>query len=233
MRKAVLGALVATAVALGMMATPAAAHEGHDGERGRSERVDSRRGERGDRDSHRDKDRRSHHRDRHHDGHRGDRGGWDRGGWDRDEALSAEDRAFVELAAQIGLTEIFQGHLALSRSTDPVVQDYGRQMVVDHLHQMADQLPIHRKYDLELPSLTEDQAAAVQALIDTPVEQFDVAYLTSQVVAHEQALALFTAQAEDGDNWKVRKFARSYVPALQHHLDLAEAALATQVTPAA
>lgn len=233
MRKAVVGALVATTAALGTVGTPAGAHERHDGDRGRSERVEFARGERDHRDGRHDKDRRGHRGDWDRgDKHRGD---WDRG--DRGEQpLAAEDEAFLVLAAQIGLSEIFQGQLALARSENPVVQEYARQMVVDHLHQLAAQLNIHEKYDVELPTLTEEQVAAVQALLDTPVEGFDAGYVTAQVVAHEQALAAFTAQAENGQNWKVTKFARKHVPVLEQHLDLAEAAqaaLGVEVAPAA
>lgn len=244
MKKAAVGALVATTMTFGAVAAPAGAHEGRDGDRGRSERVESVRGERDHRDGRHDKDRRGDHGDRHRgDRDRGDRRDWDRGDrrdWDRgdrgDQTLSVEDEAFLVLAAQIGLSEIFQGQLALARSENPVVQEYARQMVVDHLHQLAAQLNLHEKYDLELPTLTEEQIAAVQALLDTPVEGFDAGYVTAQVVAHEQALALFTAQAENGENWKVTKFARKHVPVLEQHLDLAEAAqaaLGLEITPAA
>jgi putative membrane protein len=71
----------------------------------------------------------------------------------------------------------------------------------------------------------------VQALLDTPVEEFDVTYLTAQVAAHEQALAVFTAQAEEGDNWKVAKFARTLVPTLQHHFELAQETLDALAVP--
>ena len=225
MRKAVFGALVATAVALGMMATPVDAHERHDGERGRSERVSSHRHERGDRDGwHHGKDRRGHHRgdERRGDWNRGDRG---------DRELTTEDQAFLELAAQVGQIEIFQGQLAVARSAEPAVQEYGRLMVVDHLQQLSAQLRLHDKYDVELPALPEEQVAAVQALLDTPVEEFDVVYLTAQVAAHEEALAAFTARAEDGDNWKVTKLARTFVPTLQHHLELAQETLDVLAVP--
>jgi putative membrane protein len=224
MRKAVLGALVATAVALGVMATPVAAHEGRDGERGRSERVESRRGDRGDREWRHGKDRRGHH-------HRGD---WDRG-TRGGQALGAEDEAFLVLATQIGMSEILQGQLALDRSENPLVREYARVMVLDHLYQLAAQLDLLEKYGIELPELTDEQIAALRTLLATPVEQFDAGYATAQVVAHEQALAVFTAQAEDGENWKVTKFARRHVPVLERHLNLAEAvqaALGIRIDPA-
>lgn len=223
MRKAVVGALVATAVALGMMAAPAGAHERHDGDR-RSERVESRRGERGDRHGRHDGERRGHHGGKHH------RGDWDRG--DRgDRELSTEDQAFLELAAQVAQIEIFQGQLAVARSADPAVQEYGRLLVVDHLQQLTDQMRLHDKYDVELPALTEEQVAAVQALLDTPVEDFDVTFLTAQVTAHEQVLAVFVAQAEESDNWKVEKFAAKNVDALQHHLEVAQELLDAVAVP--
>ena len=235
MRKAVVGALVATTAAFGTIAAPAGAHERHDGDRGRSEQVESRRGARGHRDGRHDHDKeRRGHDGRHHRGDwdRRDRGEWNRG--DRgDRELSTEDQAFLELAAQVGQIEIFQGQLAVARGTDPAVQEYGRLMVVDHLQQLTDQLRLHDKYDVELPALTEEQVAAVQALLDTPVEEFDVTYLTAQVAAHEQALAVFTAQAEDSDSRKVQKFAEKYVPALQHHLELAQETLDALAVPVA
>ena len=45
---------------------------------------------------------------------------------------NAQDLAFVQLATASGLAEFTEGQIAISKSLNPAVRDFGQQMVTDH-----------------------------------------------------------------------------------------------------
>jgi len=218
LKKAAVGALAATTAAFGVMAAPASAHDGWDGRRGdRSGEVRQDGHERHERQRHdrRDWDRRDW--DRHE---RRDRDGHDRRDWKGDRP-SEDDLAFLGTAAGIALSEIHQGNIAMQRGTNPLVQEYGRQMVVDHFVQLVEQLPLLREHEFALPVLSEEQLAALTELTSTPDESFDGVYVGLQISGHESAIEVFAAAADGADSRKVRTFAAGQLPVLQMHLDAA------------
>lgn len=235
LRTAVLGTFVALAVALGLMATPASAHGNWDGDRdGRRGDVRSERHDRDDRRGEHAKERRPGDRHDHRDRDRRDRGGWDRRDRDRHDRdeVSAEDVAFLGTAAGIALTEIHEGNVAMQRGTNPLVQEYGRRMVVEHFVQLYDQLPMLRQHGVELPVLTEEQLARLTELTSTPEETFDGVYMALQIEGHEAAIELFESVADETDSRKVRKFAKAHLPQLHQHLDAARVIHGVVAAPA-
>lgn len=55
-----------------------------------------------------------------------------------------------------------------------------------------------------------------------PGPQFDAAYGAMQVQAHQEAVAMFAAYAQGGSDPNMRGFAQQALPALQHHLAMAQ-----------
>jgi putative membrane protein len=51
---------------------------------------------------------------------------------------------------------------------------------------------------------------------------FKKQYFDDQVSAHKDAVSLFKRYGSGGDNQKLRDWASKTLPALQHHLELAE-----------
>ena len=50
---------------------------------------------------------------------------------------------------------------------------------------------------------------------------FDQAYMAGQLADHEEAVRLFTTQAQQGKDAELKAFAAKILPALQGHLQLA------------
>ncbi|HJU16218.1 MAG TPA: DUF4142 domain-containing protein, partial [Stellaceae bacterium] len=56
-----------------------------------------------------------------------------------------------------------------------------------------------------------------------PPPAFDRDYIDQQIRAHRQAIALFTAEAQGGQNPVLRRLAQQALPILRSHLREAEA----------
>jgi putative membrane protein len=56
-----------------------------------------------------------------------------------------------------------------------------------------------------------------------PTSDSDDEYITSQIKAHQDAIALFKDEAASGSDSDLRTFAQKTMPALQHHLTALQA----------
>jgi predicted outer membrane protein len=64
-------------------------------------------------------------------------------------------------------------------------------------------------------------ADMLNQLAAAPPRQFDRLYGRMQVAAHQEAVGLFLAYAQSGEDPSLRAFAASALPSLQHHLGMA------------
>jgi putative membrane protein len=129
--------------------------------------------------------------------------------------MNEQDRNFVQQAAQSGQQEIAAGQLAEHRARSPAVREFGRWMVADHslldkmlkahAEQTGIQVPPPAKSDTKLSQLQHNP-------------HFDAAYISEQVMAHEQAVALFQAEEQRGQNEHLKSLAQLALPLLQAHL---------------
>ena len=84
---------------------------------------------------------------------------------------NAQDLAFVQLATASGLAEFTEGQIAISKSLNPAVRDFGQQMVTDHtaagnqLSEIAAQEQIPVLIGLETP---EQQDIVTLQLLSDP-----------------------------------------------------------------
>jgi putative membrane protein len=53
-------------------------------------------------------------------------------------------------------------------------------------------------------------------------DDFRKQYFSDQVSAHKDAVSLFKRYGNGGDNLKLKNWATTTLPALQHHLDMAQ-----------
>lgn len=129
-----------------------------------------------------------------------------------------EPQAFAERAAAGNLFEIQTSKLALERSKTREVRDFADRMLADH--GMADE---RMKKALAAdgiavtPKLAKAQEEAFAALKAAPDDQFDMAYLSAQMTAHEEAVGLFDGFVKKGANGELHRFAETTLPALVMH----------------
>jgi len=138
--------------------------------------------------------------------------------------LSEADRLFAAEAAQVGLTQVARAKLALEKTTNDHVRNFGERMVQDLAETHAALQDLSRTLVLTLPSKLD--AATLQSLVELRKlsgAAFDRQYMHDVVTLHKIAVLLYEKQATAGDNADLRSFAAKTLPLLQRHLLLAEA----------
>ncbi len=128
-----------------------------------------------------------------------------------------QDRHFATQAAASGEQEVAAGRLAETEAATPAVREFGRWMVTDHT--LLGKLLQSRAHEagIELPAapttrLNSDQLSGLHG------QKFDDAYMTQQVKAHQQAVALFEQEASAGQSPALKGAAQLALPVLQQHL---------------
>jgi putative membrane protein len=126
---------------------------------------------------------------------------------------------FVPTAASSNLFEIESSRLALRRARDPEVRRFARQMIRDHNVATRRMAAVVRSTGMPVPppalnAKHQQMLATVEGASD-----FDAAYVNAQLMAHQEAVALFTSYASSGDVPQLASFAGQTLPTLQMHLD--------------
>ena len=125
---------------------------------------------------------------------------------------------FAQTAASSGLYEVQSSQLAMSRSQSRV-RGFAQQMIQDHDRAnrelmalaSANNVPITSRMNERHQGMLDQLAAAGSG------PAFDQRYLQQQMTAHDEAIALFSSYAQNGDNAQLRDFARRTLPTLQQH----------------
>jgi putative membrane protein len=106
--------------------------------------------------------------------------------------------AAVLMAANTG--EVEQGQLALERSDDDNVEDFAEQMVSEHgaanerIEAALQNRMIGAMENALSEQLTDEAMQVLRMLEETPEDEFDVAYMESQVQAHARVLDIIDSE---------------------------------------
>jgi putative membrane protein len=138
--------------------------------------------------------------------------------------ISPTTADFVKEAAMSDMTEITAAKLGQERG-NAQEKTFAAQMIMDHT-----------KTSEELKSIAPaDAKAAIPAALDTSAQSkidklkdakpddFSSDFDSMQVSAHKDAVSLFARYAKGGDDPKLKDWAGKTLPALQHHLEMAQA----------
>jgi putative membrane protein len=136
------------------------------------------------------------------------------------QMLSRQDEQFLTLAGPANLAEIQMGKLAMQRGATPAVREFGRWMVTDHTMAYKElTLVTQRMYpSAAKPMITSRQAMQYKKLEALHGVQFDRAYLQANVLSHEQSMAMFKTESNDGKDLLIKGFATNLLPVLQQHM---------------
>lgn len=141
------------------------------------------------------------------------------------------DAAFLSAAAASDAFEIAAARLALARPGDPRVRTFAGTMLRDHGASSGGLAKAAAESGQALspaPAASDPELAAMARLERADPASFDAAYMTSQVEAHQRALGLLQAYAQDGQNPSLRAFASGASSVVAAHLAAAQR-LAEQV----
>lgn len=126
------------------------------------------------------------------------------------EAAPKADRDFVMAATQAGQQEVHDAAWAVKSSRMEPVRQIAQMLQQDHLTSNA-----------KLSGLVHDKGMSlpVTAASRSPTPSFsDAEFVASQIQAHEDAIALFATEVDQGTDRDFRTFAQQSLPVLRSHL---------------
>lgn len=131
---------------------------------------------------------------------------------------SAEE--FVNEASAQGVAEVHNATVAVTKDKSQEVQNFAQQMLDDHSAANTELARIAARKNLNLADNANllDRAKS-KVLQLRSGESFDQAYANNQVVAHEQAVALYEEAATSLEDADLKAFAEQQLPALREHLE--------------
>lgn len=141
-----------------------------------------------------------------------------------DSAATSSAPAFLFKAGAGDVFEIVTSQMALTHSANPALRAYAAMLIADHTGVSNSALTTATAAGVMAPppELSPMQKDMVSQLIAATPATFDRVYLTQQVAAHQQALALMQGFAASGDVPALRSLASSTAPTVQAHLAQAQ-----------
>jgi len=137
-------------------------------------------------------------------------------------APSTQD--FVTLSGSGDMFEIESSKLALAKA-DPATKSFAQQMITDH-QKTSEELKAllsTKVNSVKAPAaLSDGHQEMLDKLKGLEGEDFTKQYRSDQEEVHEDAVDLFKRYGEGGENADLKTWAKSTLPALEHHLEMAK-----------
>ena len=134
---------------------------------------------------------------------------------------AANGQQYAEMAGAGDLYEIESSRLALEKAQRPEVRELAQMIITDHERSTRELTSAAQQAQPPItlaPKLNAEQQANMDALRGASGEAFDGVYLTQQLQAHEKALNLVTAYAQNGDVEALRGHASAVSGPIRQHL---------------
>jgi putative membrane protein len=137
--------------------------------------------------------------------------------------LSSYDKTFIMKAADSGATEISASKAVSGKTATPAVKSFADTMVTDHT-KVADELK--QLASTKGVTVSDAPSSAHQAEIGKMNglngKDLDKSYAKNiGVSAHKDAVKLFADASKKANDPDIKAFAAKTLPALQHHLEMA------------
>ncbi|MCC8931952.1 DUF4142 domain-containing protein [Rhizobium sp. 'Codium 1'] len=125
---------------------------------------------------------------------------------------------FVQQAAASNEIEIRSAELALRRSQDPQVTEFAQTILDDH-RRAQEQLQSAADADSVaiVLELSMEQKQTLMALEQAEESQFNSAYMSAQMKAHDEAIRLLGAYADHGPAGSLKTYAVAHYPLIRTH----------------
>jgi putative membrane protein len=139
--------------------------------------------------------------------------------------ISPTTADFVKEAATSDMLEIQAAKIAEDKG-NAEEKKFAGQMISDHTKTSSElrEMVSGSEVMADIPTKLDDSSQKkLDKLRDAKPADFAGQYDPMQVSAHKDAVSLFERYAKSGDNPKLKDWAGKTLPALQHHLDMAEA----------
>jgi putative membrane protein len=139
--------------------------------------------------------------------------------------ISPTTADFVKEAATSDMLEIAAAKIAEQKG-NAEEKKFAAEMVTDHTKTSTELkgLVSSEAVKADIPAALDSASQKkLDKLKDAKPEDFAGDYDPMQVSAHKDAVSLFERYSKSGENAKLKDWAGKTLPALQHHLDMAEA----------
>jgi putative membrane protein len=137
-------------------------------------------------------------------------------------ALNSVDVLFVNDAAMSNVAEIMLAQIALQEATDSDVRAFAQQMITEHTAALTTLVQLATAKGITLPTgFSSLTPGSFPSSLTHDERQFDITYMSGQVLAHERSIDLFEKEAARGSDPDLRAYAQNNLPDLQEHLRLA------------
>jgi putative membrane protein len=137
--------------------------------------------------------------------------------------ITPKTEDFIKEAATSDMLEIEAAKVAQQKGNADE-KKFAKQMIADHAKtstELRDLVPTDMKSAMPT-ALDENSQKKLDKLKDTKLEDFASEYDPMQVSAHKDAVSLFERYAQGGEDPKLKDWAGKTLPALQHHLQMAQ-----------
>jgi putative membrane protein len=139
--------------------------------------------------------------------------------------LDRADSRFVSTSAEGGLAEVRLGELAKQKGSNQTVTNFGDQMVKDHTEANNKLRSVASSKGITvLENLNAKDRALYDRLSKLSGSQFDRAYINAMVKGHQEDVAEFRRVSRTAKDADIKDFASQTLPALEHHLEMAQQA---------
>jgi len=138
--------------------------------------------------------------------------------------ITPKTEDFIKEAAMSDMLEIESSKIAQQKGNADE-KKFAGQMITDHTKTSSElkSMVSSGEVKAEIPSSLDSSAQGkLDKLRDAKPEDFAGQYDPMQVSAHKDAVSLFERYAKGGDNAKLKDWAGKTLPALQHHLEMAQ-----------
>jgi putative membrane protein len=137
--------------------------------------------------------------------------------------IAPKTEDFIKEVATSDMLEIEAAKVAQQKGNADE-KKFAEQMITDHTKtssELKGMIPIEMTSVIP-PSLDDSSQKKLDKLRNAKPEDFASDYDPMQVSAHKNAVSLFERYAQGGENAKLKDWAGKTLPALQHHLQMAE-----------
>lgn len=137
-------------------------------------------------------------------------------------ATQMSPQQFALTVGSANKLEVMEGELALAQASDPKLKDFARMMVKDHTVALQELQAAAKAGNIVLPpdiALDAMHQAKINAIKNRKGADFDQAYRTDQVQAHQQAIAILDTYATAGSNPALKAWAAKALPVVRKHFE--------------
>jgi putative membrane protein len=134
-----------------------------------------------------------------------------------DERFTADDREWLQRAAQAHRTELLMAALAAERGRDVRVRQLAPRLLRDHQIELAQLQLVAREKGVDLPEITELQQETLDRLRSLDGYRFDRAFVRQVINEHQDQYGLYRHISEN-PNLALRVYGERRLPSIREHL---------------